>query len=249
MHFHVTVCSARCSLSNHCHGDCLHHRLPCPPWSSSQAHHACPDVLLRHDTYRPHPESLQSGHERGRLGHTHDPYCSLPGCYQYDYHCHCHHLHHAYLLGRHHTTRRRLLLPAGEAIDPLHKSHNTPVPCLTTHHFVIQWCIVGYLSNALWALRDGCIQPTVKRSRSSPSEPFTMKLWYYGNASCIIILMWGESIGHRWILLTKGQQCEVSIFVISLNKLTKQTVESFQKPCMALMWRQWNVIQIRCHAT
>ena len=53
-------------------------------------------------------------------------------------------------------------------IDLLHKSHNTPVLDPTMHHFVTEmctcvhisvtkWCIVGYLSNALWGLWDGTI--------------------------------------------------------------------------------------------
>ena len=51
-------------------------------------------------------------------------------------------------------------------IDPLHKSHNTPVQYPKIHHFVTEmctcvhisvtkWCIVGYLSNALWDLWNG----------------------------------------------------------------------------------------------
>ena len=46
----------------------------------------------------------------------------------------------------------------------LHKSHNAPVPCTAMHHFVTNmhtavaiWCIVGYLSDALWHLWDGLI--------------------------------------------------------------------------------------------
>ena len=50
----------------------------------------------------------------------------------------------------------------------LHKSHNAPVPYPTMHHFVTEmctqvhicvtkWCIVGYLSDALWDLWDGSI--------------------------------------------------------------------------------------------
>ena len=52
-------------------------------------------------------------------------------------------------------------------IDLIHKSHNAPVPNPTMHHFVTEmasfcnrnvfisvtkWCIVGYLSDALWDL-------------------------------------------------------------------------------------------------
>ena len=54
------------------------------------------------------------------------------------------------------------------AIDLLHKSHNAPVPYPTMHHFVTEtcthvhlsvtkWCIVGYLSGALWDLWDASI--------------------------------------------------------------------------------------------
>ena len=53
-------------------------------------------------------------------------------------------------------------------IDLLHKFHEAPIPYPTTHHFVAEmctcvhisvakWCIVGYLSNALWVLWDGSI--------------------------------------------------------------------------------------------
>ena len=55
-------------------------------------------------------------------------------------------------------------------IDPPHKSHDTPVPYPTLHHVVTEmctcvhisvtkWCIVGYLSDALWDLWDGSIGP------------------------------------------------------------------------------------------
>ena len=51
-------------------------------------------------------------------------------------------------------------------IDLLHKSHNTPVPYPTMYHFVTEmctgvhisvtkWCIVRYLSDALWDLWYG----------------------------------------------------------------------------------------------
>ena len=54
------------------------------------------------------------------------------------------------------------------AINLLHKSHNAPVPYPTMHHFVTEmctcvhisvtkWCIVGYLTDALWDLWDGSI--------------------------------------------------------------------------------------------
>ena len=53
-------------------------------------------------------------------------------------------------------------------VDQSHKSHNAPVPYPTMHHFltemctcvhisVTKWCIVGYLSDALWDLWDGSI--------------------------------------------------------------------------------------------
>ena len=53
-------------------------------------------------------------------------------------------------------------------IDLLQKSHNAPVPYPTMHHFVTEmctcvhisvtnWCIVGYLLDALWDLWDGSI--------------------------------------------------------------------------------------------
>ena len=56
----------------------------------------------------------------------------------------------------------------GMSIDPSHKSHNAPVLYPTVHNFVTemctcvhisvtQWCIVGYLSDALWDLWDGAI--------------------------------------------------------------------------------------------
>ena len=52
------------------------------------------------------------------------------------------------------------------AIDKSHKSQNAPVPYTAMHHFVTEmctcvhifvtrWCIVGYLSDALWDLWDG----------------------------------------------------------------------------------------------
>ena len=53
-------------------------------------------------------------------------------------------------------------------IDPTHKSHNAPVSYPTMHHFVTamythvhitftKWCIVRYLSDTLWDLRDWSI--------------------------------------------------------------------------------------------
>ena len=53
-------------------------------------------------------------------------------------------------------------------IDPSHKSHNVPELCPTMHHFVTEmstcvhisvtnWCIVGYLPDALWDLWNGSI--------------------------------------------------------------------------------------------
>ena len=55
------------------------------------------------------------------------------------------------------------------SIDLLHKSHNAPIPNPTMHHVVTEvctcvhisvtkWCIVGFLSDALWVLWDGSIQ-------------------------------------------------------------------------------------------
>ena len=34
-------------------------------------------------------------------------------------------------------------------------SHSAPIPYPTMHHFVTEWCIVGYLFNPLWNLCDG----------------------------------------------------------------------------------------------
>ena len=56
----------------------------------------------------------------------------------------------------------------GIPIDQLHKPRNVPVPYPTMHHFVTEmcthvhisvtkWCIVGYLSDALWELWGGSI--------------------------------------------------------------------------------------------
>ena len=50
----------------------------------------------------------------------------------------------------------------------LNKSHNAPIPHPTIHHFitvkclrvhisVTKWCIVGYLSDALWDMWEGSI--------------------------------------------------------------------------------------------
>ena len=52
------------------------------------------------------------------------------------------------------------------SINPFHKSQNAPIPYTTMHHFVTEmrtyvhisvteWCIMGYLSDALWDLWDG----------------------------------------------------------------------------------------------
>ena len=109
----ITVYSHWRGHSKHCHGLCLYHRLPCVPRSPSHTHHACPDVILRHDTHRSHPESLQPGYERGRLSSTYDYDRSLPRGHQSRDDHHRHHLHHPCLLGRHHTTRHCILLPAG----------------------------------------------------------------------------------------------------------------------------------------
>ena len=51
--------------------------------------------------------------------------------------------------------------------DPLHRSHNAPVPYPTMQHFYgnvqmcAKWCIVGYLTNALWSLGNGSIGYTI----------------------------------------------------------------------------------------
>ena len=61
-----------------------------------------------------------------------------------------------------------LYILQGYWIDLLQKSHNTPVLYPTMHHFVTEmctcvhisvtkWCILGYLSRALWNLWDGYI--------------------------------------------------------------------------------------------
>ena len=54
--------------------------------------------------------------------------------------------------------------PAPYPRELLHKSHNAPVPYPTLHHFVTEvhisvtkWCIVEYLSDALWELWDESI--------------------------------------------------------------------------------------------
>ena len=55
-----------------------------------------------------------------------------------------------------------------DQMNLLQKTHNAPVSYPTVHHFVTEmwtcvhisvtkWCIVGYLSSALWDLWDGCI--------------------------------------------------------------------------------------------
>ena len=56
-----------------------------------------------------------------------------------------------------------------QPIDPSHKSQNASVPyptmqyfvtemCTGVHISVTKWCIVGYLSDALWDLWDGSIE-------------------------------------------------------------------------------------------
>ena len=58
--------------------------------------------------------------------------------------------------------------PNGMQIDQSHKPHNASVPYPIMHHFVTEmctcvhisvtkWCILGYLSDALWNLWDGSI--------------------------------------------------------------------------------------------
>ena len=53
--------------------------------------------------------------------------------------------------------------------DLSYKSHNAPVPYFTIHHSVTEictwlyssvtkWCIVGYLSDAVWNLRDASME-------------------------------------------------------------------------------------------
>ena len=72
-------------------------------------------------------------------------------------------------LWRHGNGSTRLLICGLCLIDLLHKSHNAPVPYPTMPHFVTEmcthvhisvtkWCIMGYLSNALWDLWDGSIE-------------------------------------------------------------------------------------------
>ena len=54
------------------------------------------------------------------------------------------------------------------AINLSHQPHGAPVPCPIMHHFVTEmctyvhisvtkWCIVGYLSDALWDWRNGSV--------------------------------------------------------------------------------------------
>ena len=36
-----------------------------------------------------------------------------------------------------------------------------------------------------------------------------MAILIHGNAFCVTVPLWGESTGHKWIPLTKGQQCQL----------------------------------------
>ena len=54
------------------------------------------------------------------------------------------------------------------------------------------------------------------------SSWFSMKMSCHGDAVCITGPLWGESTGHQWIPLTKGQLCRTFdiFFVVSLNELS-----------------------------
>ena len=116
------------------------------------------------------------------------------------------------LIGRAHTQNDPWPLYAeNPSLMLLHKSHNSPVPYLTMHHFVSElctrvhisvrkWCIMGYLPDALQGLWDGLIG----------------KDWLCGASSAsIIFVKWSAekylrgwlnmSATHKiWILLDLG---------------------------------------------
>ena len=67
---------------------------------------------------------------------------------------------------------------------------------------------------------------------------FDMMTSWHGNTSCITGFLWGESIGHRWIPLTKGQQCRVLMFRWS-RRAKKSNCWWFETP-----WRYCDVTMI-----
>ena len=74
----------------------------------------------------------------------------------------------------------------------------------------------------------------------------------HGNAFCIAGPLWGESIGYRWIPLTKGQYCRALVSCLLLSRTScwnpKKTVElSGIWETTSFMWSQCNAMLLLKH--
>ena len=97
-------------------------------------------------------------------------------------------------------------------IDPSHKSHNAPDQYPTMHHFVTEmcthvhisvtkWCIVWYLSNALWDLWNGSIL--------QHTEGRVVEIFPYGIDNCVYPVI--NTIAAGWDERSQGinSHCKV----------------------------------------
>ena len=131
--------------------------------------------------------------------------------------------------------------------DLLHKSHNALDKYPTMHHFVTdmctyvhisvtKWCIVGYLSNALWDLWDwsnmhiwachndiqlyNILKATFYINLTIPHNIYLdldVCTWSASEFTPRTLLMKVQSLGgHRWIPLTQGQLCGALRFSMML---------------------------------
>ena len=67
-------------------------------------------------------------------------------------------------------------------------------------------------------------------------EFYIIKSWHSGNTVDITGPLWGESTGHRWILLRKDQWCGAMMFCLLLVWTSCWTSREFWI-VMGLMWR------------
>ena len=106
------------------------------------------------------------------------------------------------------------------AIDLLHKCHNTAVlyptiqhfvkeMCTRVHIFVTIWCIVGYLSNALWDLWDGSIVYLISHAYLSGRD-WKSRFKYISYVICIypLVAWWvqGMVMLSVFLVLCEGNQ-------------------------------------------
>ena len=148
------------------------------------------------------------------------------------------------------------LIPAFDTIDPSHKSQNASVPYPTMQHFVTEmctgvhisvtkWCIVGYLSGALWDLWDGSINTDYEHFFCVVTPLLDWELLYtivdllsVDWSNCYIIyddvmarhyrLVMGESTGHSGSTYKGLVMRYFNVFVVAgLNKLSNIQLSVF----------------------